>query len=190
MKPSIQEVIVVEGKSDTNVIKQYVDCDTIETNGSAVEDHVIKRIKLAKERRGVIIFTDPDYPGEKIRKIIDKAVPGCKHAFILKEEAIDYQKRKVGVEHATKDSIIAAIEKAKPTSIESEQIEHITKEELIAAGLIAGEGSREKREILGKKLNIGYTNGKQLLKRLVQFQITEEEFTTALQLMEEENQHD
>lgn len=28
----------------------------------------MQRIKAANERRGVIIFTDPDFAGEKIRK--------------------------------------------------------------------------------------------------------------------------
>ncbi|ADU28333.1 ribonuclease M5 [Evansella cellulosilytica] len=183
MKPIIKEVIVVEGKSDTNVIKRFLECDTIETNGSAVEDHVIKRIKLANDRRGVIIFTDPDYPGEKIRHIINEKVPGCKHAFISKESAIDYQKKKVGVEHANKESILSAIEKAKPSS-SYEVVSEITKEDLLHAKLIGGSGSRERREALGTKLNIGYTNGKQLLKRLQQFQISKNEFADALRHIE------
>ncbi len=43
----IKECIVVEGKDDTTAIKQAVDADTIETNGSAVSHGVLKRIKLA-----------------------------------------------------------------------------------------------------------------------------------------------
>lgn len=77
----IKEIIVVEGKDDTVAIKRAVDADTIETNGSAIGDHVIEQVKLAQQKRGVIIFTDPDYPGERIRKIISDKVPGCKHAF-------------------------------------------------------------------------------------------------------------
>ncbi|MDQ0258110.1 ribonuclease M5 [Evansella vedderi] len=186
MRLHIHDVIVVEGKSDTNVIKQYVDCDTIETNGSAVGSDVINRIKLAVERRGVIIFTDPDYPGERIRLTIDRAVSGCKHAFLPKEAAIDHQKGKVGVEHASMESIISALQKAKPTYSGEIFSVDITKEDLIYAGLIAGEGSRQKREMLGKILNIGYTNGKQLLKRIQQFQISKEEFMEALRKIEQE----
>lgn len=188
MKLTVHEVIVVEGKSDTNVIKKYIECDTIETNGSAVSEEVIERVRLAKERRGVIIFTDPDYPGEKIRKTVDKAVSGCKHAFLPKEEAIDLQKGKVGVEHASKESILEAIAKAKPTCKEPNSHLEVTREDLIYAGLLAGEGAKQKREVLGKILHIGYTNGKQLLKRLQQFQITKEEYLGAIQQMEQENQ--
>ena len=31
----IKEIIVVEGRDDTNRVKEAVDCDTFETNGSA-----------------------------------------------------------------------------------------------------------------------------------------------------------
>lgn len=30
----IKEIIVVEGKNDTNVLQSCIDCDTIETNGT------------------------------------------------------------------------------------------------------------------------------------------------------------
>ena len=41
----IKEVIVVEGKTDTQVLKSLFDVDTIETHGSAIDDHVISLIK-------------------------------------------------------------------------------------------------------------------------------------------------
>ena len=38
-------------------------------------------IDKLNDLRGVIVFTDPDYNGERIRKIIMEAVPTAKHAF-------------------------------------------------------------------------------------------------------------
>ena len=104
----IKEVIVVEGRSDTVAVKSAVEADTIETGGSAIPDYVLKRIKLAHQKRGVIIFTDPDYPGERIRKIVSQAVPGCKHAFITQDEGRG--KRNLGVENATPDTIRKALQ--------------------------------------------------------------------------------
>lgn len=60
----IKEIIVVEGRDDTARIKLAVDADTIETNGSAIGDEVIRQIRLAQETRGVIVLTDPDFPGK------------------------------------------------------------------------------------------------------------------------------
>lgn len=173
----IKEIIVVEGKSDTMAIKRALEADTIETGGSAVSDVVIRKIKKASEKRGVIIFTDPDFPGERIRKIVSQAVPGCKHAFITRDQGRG--KRNLGVENATPEVIRKALEEVHTESIELfEQI--ITFEDLFDAGLVAGNGSSQRRSQLGEVLGIGYANAKQIHKRLNMFQISKREFVAAL----------
>lgn len=180
----LKEIIVVEGKDDTVAVKRAVDADTIETNGSAINQETIEKIKLAQQTRGVIILTDPDFPGQKIRQTIAEQVPGCKHAFIPKEAAIERHGRGVGVEHSSPDVIRHALKAAHLMTTET--TEKITQEDLITAGLIGGEGAKVRRERLGKHLRIGYTNGKQLHKRLMMFQITKEAFVNALQAIQQE----
>lgn len=180
----IKEIIVVEGKDDTQAIKKSVDADTIETNGSAISMETIEKIKLAQQVRGVIIFTDPDYPGEKIRKTIQQHVPGCKHAFIDKKFAKHKSGRGLGVEHASREVIREALKEAQIMTGKTEEL--ISKEDLIDAGLIGGPKAKERRERLGELLKIGYTNGKQLHKRLMMFQITKEDFMEALKCVLQE----
>ncbi|MFD2444320.1 ribonuclease M5 [Bacillus sp. CGMCC 1.16607] len=184
----IKEIIVVEGKDDTVAIKRALDADTIETNGSAINEQTISKIKLAQETRGVIVFTDPDYPGEKIRQTISQRVPGCKHAFLPKGEAIHKYGKGVGVEHASSESIRKALQDAQ--LMQHEIPEQITKDELVTAGLIGGAGSKEKRERIGEILKIGYTNGKQLHKRLMMFQISKQDFHHALWMIRQEEQNE
>jgi len=183
----IKEIIVVEGKDDTTAIKRAVDADTIETNGSSIGDEVIEQVKLAKKTRGVIIFTDPDFPGEKIRKTISEKVPGCKHAFLPKAEARPKNGKGIGVEHASIESIRTALNSVKEEM--EEFISDITLDDLLDAGLIGGIHARERREKLGVLLKIGYTNGKQLHKRLQMFQISREDYIQAVTkiLQEERN---
>lgn len=181
----IKEIIVVEGKDDTTAIKRAVNADTIETNGSAINDETIEKIKLAQATRGVIIFTDPDYPGQKIRQTIASHVPACKHAFIPKEAALHKHGKGVGVEHATPEVIQQALKDAHLMTEEPK--EEITLEDLIDAGLIGGARSKERRERLGRKLRIGYTNGKQLHKRLNVFQISKEAFVEAITAIGQED---
>jgi ribonuclease M5 len=183
----IKEIIVVEGKDDTTAIRKALDADTIETNGSAINEETLEKIKRAQETRGVIVFTDPDYPGEKIRKTIAMHVPGCKHAFLTKEEACGKQGKGLGVEHASSEAIRKALQEAQ--IMNETIIEEITTEDLILAGLIGGNRARERREKLGKQLRIGYTNGKQLHKRLMMFQISKEEFGAAIALIRQEEQN-
>ena len=72
---------VVEGKDDTANLKRYYEVDTYETRGSAINQDDLERIATLQELRGVIVFTDPDYNGERIRKIIMQEIPQAKHAF-------------------------------------------------------------------------------------------------------------
>jgi ribonuclease M5 len=181
----IKELIVVEGKSDTAAVKNAVDADTLETNGSAVDKPLIEKVRLAQKKRGVIIFTDPDYPGERIRKILSRNVPGCKHAFVTRKEAVAQHAGSLGVEHATPATIREALSKVQHDFGDDREI--ISWNDLIIAGLVGGQKARERREQLGNLLKIGYANGKQLHKRLMMFQITKEEFSAALRrILQEE----
>ena len=69
-------------------------------------------------------------------------------------------------------------------------VPEITQQDLIDAGLVGGEGAKERREKLGKLLKIGYTNGKQLHKRLIMFDISREEFADAVQKLRQEEHHE
>ena len=170
-KMKIQEVIVVEGKDDTKRIKMAVNADTIETRGSAISDETLDQIAELQEKRGVIVFTDPDYSGEKIRKTIREAVPGVKHAFLKRKDAVPDHQGSLGVEHASPEVIREAL---------------ISREMLAAKGLINGPAAKKRRELLGEILNIGYTNGKQLYKQLRLFEITPGDFEDAMQKVEQQ----
>lgn len=173
----IREIIVVEGKEDTASIRRAVEADTIETGGSAINRDTIERIRLANERRGVIILTDPDHPGERIRKIISAEVPGCKHAFLTVEEA--KRDGDVGVENADPETIRNALAHVRTEFVGMET--NLTWTDLLDAGLVYHPDAANRRLEVGKKLRIGYCNGKQFLKRCQMFGITAEEFARAVQ---------
>lgn len=185
----IKEMIVVEGKNDTIAIQRAVNADTIETNGIAIGEQVMKQIELALKKRGVIIFTDPDVAGEKIRQTISERFPDCKHAFLPKMAAKAKNDADLGIEHAAPEHIQRALQMARMEN-EEEAHEEITFQDLLQAGLIAGENAKKRREKLSERLNIGYVNGKQLHKRLLKFRITKEEFLIAYRsiLKEEEDE--
>lgn len=186
----IKEVIVVEGRDDTIKVQQAVNADTLETNGSAINKETLKHIQHAKEKRGVIIFTDPDYPGERIRHIIDQAVPGCKHAFLTQEQARAKHpdNKSLGIEHASIKDIKQALSEV--YALTEEMVSDITKEDLLNYGLIGGAKASQRRKRLGEILRLGHANGKQLLKRLAMFNITKSQFEQAMNdvLQEETNE--
>ncbi|WP_071131090.1 ribonuclease M5 [Enterococcus timonensis] len=175
----IQEIIVVEGRDDTRRLKEIFDVDTIETIGSAINEEILNKIQLADEKRGVIIFTDPDFAGEKIRKTIAAAVPRAKHAFLTKKEGAGQKKyASLGVEHATTEAIVRALSQVYTPA--TEDFPEISISELQQLGLTNGPNAKKLREKIGESLGIGYTNGKQLQKRLKMFGIDLAELKKAL----------
>src|SRR5690606_4959245 len=178
----IKEIIVVEGKDDTAAVKRAVEAETIETGGSAINAEIIGRIRLAQQRRGVIVLTDPDHAGERLRRIITAEVPGCKHAFIDQTDAT--YKDDIGVENASPEVIRRALEQVK-TDL-SRTSSHIAWDDLLEAGLVAHPAAADRRMKMGRLLGIGYGNGKHFYKRCMMFQVTKDEFDAAWKQMEQQ----
>ena len=104
----IKQVIVVEGKSDIARVGMAVDADMIATEGFALKKTTIEKIRYAYEKRGIIILTDPDGPGERIRQRLSKLFPKALHAFVPKSEASTEDD--VGIEDASPESIRKALQ--------------------------------------------------------------------------------
>lgn len=176
----IREVIVVEGRDDITAVKQAVDAEVIAVGGFGINARVIERIKEAQKRKGVIVLTDPDFAGEKIRSIISKRVKGIKHAYIAQEDGIKGDD--IGVENASPEVIIEALNRAK---VSEEIIEEIyNSEDMFYFKLTGDINSKKRRMMLGKELGIGYGNANQMLIRLNKYSITREEFITAIEKIE------
>ncbi|WP_018659756.1 ribonuclease M5 [Allofustis seminis] len=172
-KRRIKEIIVVEGVNDTKNLKHFLDVDTIETNGSAISKETIALIKKAQQYRGVIVLTDPDFPGESIRKIIMHHVPDAMHAFIPQSDALPQNKGSVGVEHAGEDAIMHALHhKYQPEWVKDNKI---SLSFLRKMHLMDHPHAQKNRDRLSESLHIGHVNAKQLKKRLEMFDISEEQ---------------
>ena len=174
----IKEIIVVEGKEDTRRLKEvFKNINTIETRGSAISKRTLDLIKEAKEQCGVIIFTDPDYQGQRIRSIINEYIPGCKNAYIKKEKAICISKHKVGVEHCSDKDIIEALSSITEVEEKESDISYI---DLYNLKIVGNQKSNELRDFLSDKLNLGYNNAKQFYKKVKLFNITKEKLESLI----------
>ena len=178
----IKEVIVVEGRDDITAVKRAVDAEIIAVGGFGINKKVIDRINEAQKRQGVIVFTDPDFAGEKIRRIISKRVKGIKHAYISKEEGL--KDDDIGVENASPETIRKALEKAKCET--KEKRNEFGPEDLFFFNLTGSKEAKQRREILGRELRIGYCNSAQFITRLNNYGIKKEEFVEALKKVNEE----
>ena len=160
-KKNFNAVVVVEGKDDTIRLKQFFPgIETIETNGSAVSEVVLSELKKLSKSREIIIFTDPDFNGERIRRIVTEAVPSAKQAFITRKEG-EPEKRgnSLGVEHASKEALERALS-------DLHEVE---------------ERQSDLTERVGAILSVGYGNAKTFYKRLNTFGISLDELTHAVE---------
>ena len=171
----IREFIVVEGKNDTKRLRSFFDVETIETNGMALNKETIAFIEEANEKRGVILFLDPDAPGEKIRKKLNDAIPGLKNAFVMKEDA--RTKKKVGIEHASKEILEEALNNL---ITYGDYKDTLSDEEFFELGLKGMEDSSQKREKISSSFHLGKCNAKTMLKRLNMLGITKKEIEERL----------
>lgn len=165
----MNQVIVVEGKNDYSKIKEvYKDAVIVTTNGREISQDTLNLIKKYSIDNEIILFLDPDSPGEQIRKKILEVVPNASNAFLIKKEGISKNKKKVGIEHASNE----AIKNALSNIYRSEKTEaNISMSDLYNLKLIGLENSKELRDYISDKLNIGRPNAKTFLNRINSFNI-------------------
>lgn len=168
----IKEIVVVEGKTDTALLKELFEVDTIETHGLALDNKTLDLIKEASKTRGIIVLTDPDFPGKKIRDQIQAVVPNCKHAFVAKKDAIG--KKKLGIAEANKEAVIEALENVVSFDVTKESISW---SEFIDLDII---GNKQRRLQVYDLFNLGYGNVKTLFKRLNMVGISKEDILRRL----------
>lgn len=177
----LKEVIVVEGKSDVAAIHRAMEAECLITGGFSLSPSILAQIEAAYRRRGIIVMTDPDSAGERIRTFLRNKFPQAKHAFIPRAAAVGDDGR-VGVEKAAPEEIRAALEKVRTAEM-SVSTEFVL-EEILSAGLAGTATAVEKRAFLGAELGIGWANAKTFLRRLNTYGVRRSEFDAALQKWE------
>ena len=163
----IKEVIVVEGRYDKNALSQVVDAVIIETSGFGIfnDRQKQKLLRTLAEERGLIILTDPDGAGFVIRNFIRGCVDPThvKHAYVPdvfgkeRRKTAASKEGKLGVEGMRPQVLLDALIRAGATvdnAPPDAQTQRITKTDMFKRGLTGGQGSREKRTALIKKLDL------------------------------------
>lgn len=164
----IKEAIVVEGRYDKNTLSQLVDTLILETSGFGIfkNQEQMALLRKAAEKRGLIVFTDPDGAGFVIRNRIKSAIPGkyLKHAYVPdvygkeKRKAKAGKEGKLGVEGMSPAILERSLRQCGATFLEGAEQEQshngLTKADLCAAGLSGGAESGKRRQALLKELEL------------------------------------
>lgn len=160
----INQAIVVEGKYDKIKLSSVVDAVIIVTDGFRIfrDNEKLELIRYYARRTGIIILTDSDSAGRKIRGYIKGAVNDGKIINVYIPDIFGKEKRKekpsaegkLGVEGIDKDILTESFKKSGIHSEVSTRKKDITKYTLYELGLSGGKDSKQLRENLQKKLGL------------------------------------
>lgn len=156
----IKEAVIVEGKYDKIRLQSFLDAEIVATTGFDVfrNGETKAYIKKLAETRGIVILTDSDYAGFKIRNYIKSFVDEkyILNAYVPEIKGKEKRKSKpssegiLGVEGIDNDTIISALRTAGCTIDDKirESKPSVTRIMLYNDGFIGGEGSSAARKKL------------------------------------------
>lgn len=164
---TIKEAVIVEGNYDKIKLSGFLDGIIITTHGFAVytNEDFVKTIQELAKKTGIVIFTDSDSAGMRIRNFIKQKITdgSVKHAYIPDIKGKERRKREaskeglLGVEGMTEEIIIKALRDAGceiDDEVSNAKTSQITKTDLYMLGLSGGNESSELRRKLSAEINI------------------------------------
>ncbi|MCI6582690.1 MAG: DUF4093 domain-containing protein [Oscillospiraceae bacterium] len=165
----VEQAIVVEGKYDKIKLESIIDATIVVTNGYGIfkDREKLELIRFYARKKGIIILTDSDGAGFKIRGFLKGSVPEGSIKNVYIPDIFGKEKRKVkpsaegklGVEGIKKELIVEAFRKAGINFVSEEGAEKternpVTRTDIYEAGLTGTPDSSEKRKKLLKKLGL------------------------------------
>lgn len=191
----IKETIVVEGVYDKIKLSRFIDGVIMTTNGFGVfrDSRILKSIRSMAEKTGIVILTDSDSAGFKIRNYIKQAMPegSVKHAYIPDVYGKEKRKSEAGKEgllgvEGIDDNIILEALRTSGCTIDGEAAapkegRKITKADLYKKGLSGGEGSGALRAALAKELGIPMKISANMMLNILNRLLCYEEFCEIVQ---------
>ena len=76
MKINIDAVIVAEGKEDVSYLSSFINAYFFTTNGLDINQEKLDFLSRASKLNKIIVMTDSDTAGEKIKNIIKSQING------------------------------------------------------------------------------------------------------------------
>ena len=151
----INELVIVEGKYDAARLSGIIDGLVLTTGGFSIYRDAEKRelIKTLGKKRGIIILTDSDAAGFRIRNYIQNFARGAviKHAYVPavkgkeSRKAAPSKEGTLGVEGLPNEVILQALRRAGATQEKPRNGRKITYTDLYALGLSGTQNSAQRR---------------------------------------------
>ena len=186
----IKQAIITEGRYDKIRLSNIVDAVIICTNGFSIFKDKEKQelIKALAAKTGIIILTDSDSAGFKIRSFIRGFVKNGEVLNAVTPDIYGKERRKLqpskqgklGVEGIPDELLIQALRNAGATELDAKSqpgnSDPVTRSDLMDLGLIGGAGSSERRRRLQRRLGLPELLTAKLLLEVVNKMYSRSEF--------------
>lgn len=187
--------IIVEGKYDKITLENFVEGTILSTGGFSIfkNKELLELLRVMAKKTGIVILTDSDAAGFKIRSHIRSAVRDGKIVNVYIPDVYGKERRKaapgregkLGVEGMSPQVLLTALERAGATFSDGEEAAEadrrpITKADLYELGLTGGADSAQRREALLKKLGLPERMTANAMLEAVNLLYTREEFWRAV----------
>lgn len=191
----IKEAVIVEGKYDKIRLSGIIDTVIVETDGFAIFKDKEKQhlIRFLAEKRGIIIMTDSDSAGFKIRSFIKGIIKNDNIKNVYIPDIYGKEKRKtevskegkLGVEGMETQVIMSALQKAGVLYDENGKKEgrEITHTDFFEDGISGGENSSIIRKALARELGLPEKISSSALLKIINSYMTYDEYKIALKNM-------
>lgn len=180
-KKQIKQVIVVEGKSDTQRLNRLYQVTTIETNGQRLMNGPCLKSRKLMNSLGWLSLQIQISQALRFVKLL-WTLYLVFNMLLLNEMRRSQAIREFRVEHASDKAIEKALANVyQLADPEGNAVEPIAQKDLIALRLIGTPDAKDRREYLSSQLHLGYVNGKQLAKRLALFRISLDQVAAVLE---------
>lgn len=164
-KMVIAKPVIVEGRYDKIKLESLFEADVIQTDGFRIfkEPKKLELIRSLAAKTGIIILTDSDEAGFRIRSYLSSAIPKGQITHLYIPDIAGKEKRKarpsaegtLGVEGVPSQIIVEAFRQAgELDGCPARPSRPITKLDLYETGLSGGEGSRALRLALMARLGL------------------------------------
>ena len=193
----LKEAVIVEGKYDKIKLSSIIDTIIIGTNGFGIfkDTEKLELIRYYAKKTGIIILTDSDRAGRKIRGYIKSAIQDGSIKNVHIPDVFGKEKRKktlsaegkLGVEGIEVRIILDAFKKAGIVSYERILPPDITKVTLYELGLSGGNNSSLLRKKLQNSLGLPSLLSASALLEVLNTMMTAEELAEKVKNLEEEN---
>lgn len=186
-KIQIDRIVIVEGKYDKIKLASFLDATILKTDGFGVFKSPEKRDLIRKlgQKRGLLVITDSDVAGMKIRSYIGSIAKDCdiRHIYIPQIAGKERRKKSgskegtLGVEGMDIALLRELFARQKIDFSAVQQSAPITHARLFEDGYIGGQDSRDKRKRLLAYLALPeYVSTKALL-RVINTLMTDHEYS-------------